>query len=380
MVTPSYYPIIGGTESLVRNLAVKLNEIGVHADVMTFNMNKKWKPSWRRKIKKMDGVKVFRIPALNWFPITHSGRWTFKINLIPGRFTNLLKKYDIIHFHDDLDLSFPLFSYFIRKPKILHLHSFDFDYYKRYFLSRYIFKNATDIYIALMKTMKDQLIQLGIPKGKVRVLPNFVEIRDFHSAEKKTDNLLLFVGRITRGKGLHILLKSLSYLEKPTHLVIIGPPDWDLEYFEEVTNLINQENRRGLHKITYLGAKNHDEVMEWCEKASVFVSPSFFEIFPMSILEALSCGASVVATNTGGAQEIVKNYKNGIMVPPNNAPRLAKAIQYLLENENVRKKFGEEGRRDVAKNFSSEIVIEKICQIYKEIMQHKETRAKSATI
>lgn len=371
MVTPSYYPIIGGTESLVRNLVVKLNEIGVHADVMTFNMNKKWKPSWKRKTQKMDGVRVFRIPALNLFPITHSDRWTFRINLIPGKFTNLLKKYDIIHFHDDLDLSLPLFSYFVRKPKILHLHSFVFDYYKRYFISRCIFKNAADIYIALTKSMKNQLVRLRIHKTKIRVMPNFVEIRDSHSVEKKTDNVLLFVGRITKWKGLHILLKSLSYLEKPVQLVIIGPSDWDVGYFEKVTNLITRENERGLHKITYLGSKNHDEVMTWCEKASIFVCPSFSEIFPMSTLEALSCETPVVATDTGGITEIIENYKNGILVPPNNAPRLAEAIQYLLENKNVRKKFGEEGRHRIAKNFSSEIVIKRICKLYSEMMECK---------
>ena len=49
MVTPSYDPIIGGTETVVRELAGKLDEIGTHTDVMTFNMNKKWNPTWRLK-------------------------------------------------------------------------------------------------------------------------------------------------------------------------------------------------------------------------------------------------------------------------------------------------------------------------------------------
>jgi rhamnosyl/mannosyltransferase len=343
--------------------------VGVHADVMTFNMNEKWKPLWRREIQNIDGVTVFRMPALNCVPITHSGRWTFRVNLIPGRFTDLLKKYDIIHFHDDSDLSFPLFSYFVRKPKILHLHSFFVDYYKKYFLSRYIFKNVADVYIAFTKSMENQLTHLGITKDKIRVLPNFVEIKDFHSAEKKIDNLLLFVGRVTEWKGLHVLLKSLSYLEKPVQLAIIGPPDWDVDYFEKVTMMITQENERGLHKITYLGATNHDEVMEWCEKASIFVCPSFYEIFPVSVLEALSCETPVVGSNVGGIPEIIENYKNGILVPPGSALKLAEAMQYLLENENVRKKFGEEGKQRIAKNFSSEIVVKKICKLYDEMVE-----------
>jgi menaquinone-dependent protoporphyrinogen IX oxidase len=51
MVTPGYYPIKGETETVVRNLAIMLNENGGHTDVMTFNMNRKWKPKWKGKIE-----------------------------------------------------------------------------------------------------------------------------------------------------------------------------------------------------------------------------------------------------------------------------------------------------------------------------------------
>ena len=366
MVTPAYYPIKGGTEVMVQNLSAELNNVGVRTDVMTFNMDRKWNPKWKGKVEKINGVTVFKIPALNWFPIAHSKRITMDVNLIPGRFTKRLKDYDIIHFHEDL--SFPLFSYFSKKPKIFHFHGLDVDFYKRYFLSRFILKHVADLYICLTKLMEKDLAELGIPRYRIRRLPNGVDVKIFRPLGDKKDNLVLFIGRICFQKGLHILLKSLCYLEKPIHLVIIGPPDWDRKYFESILRLMEEENKKGKHKVTYLGAQDPANVTEWYQKASLLVLPSFKEAFSVVNLEALSCQTPVVATNVGGIPEVVRDGENGILVPPNDAARLAEAIQYLLDNEKVRIKFGREGRKLVVKYFSLEAVVEKLHRIYKEMI------------
>ncbi len=370
MVTPSYYPIKGGAEAVIRNLSIKLNEIGVQTDIMTFNMNRKWNPSWQAKIEKIDGANVFKIPALNWFPMEHSERITLGINLIPGRFRNCLKNYDIIHFHGG-DLTFPLFSYGVKKPKIFHLHGLSIDFYKRYFLSRLIFKHIADVYISISQIMLKELAELGLSKNKIAYIPNGVDIELFHPIKKKKDNLVLFVGRINFAKGLHVLLKSLAYLEKPIHLVIIGPPDWNVEYFRKMLKRIDNENKKGLHKITYLGAQNHKNTVKWYQRAAIFVLPSFREAFPVVNLEALSCETPVVATNVGGISDVVRDGKNGILVPPNNAVRLAKAIRYLLDNEDIRIRFGRQGRKWIVKHFSLEVVVERLCRIYEKLITGK---------
>jgi len=367
MVTPCYYPVKGGTETVVRNLAIKLNEMGTHTDVMTFNMDRKWNPKWKGKIETTDGFKVFKIPGFNWFPIAHSDRITMGINLIPGRFANRLKEYDIIHFHEDL--SFPLFSYFSKKPKIFHLHGLNVDFSKRYFLNRFILKRVADLYICLSKLMEKDLAQLGIPEKKIRCLPNGVDVKIFRPLREKKDNLILFVGRISFIKGLHVLLKSLRYLEKSIHLVIIGPLGWNVKYFDETLKLIDDENKKGIHKITYLGAQDQTDIIKWYQRASIFVLPSFTEGLGVVNLEALSCETPVVATNVGGIPEVIRDGETGILVPPNNTVKLAEAIQYLLDNEDVRKKFGKEGRRFILENFSHEAIVERLYQIYEELIQ-----------
>jgi glycosyltransferase involved in cell wall biosynthesis len=366
MVTPSYYPIQGGAETVVRDLSIELNKMEVQTDILTFNMNRKWNPSWQAKNEKADGINVFKIPALDWFPLAHSDRITLGINLIPGRFRNHLRKYDIIHFHGG-DLTFPLFSYTIKKPKIFHFHGISVDFYKRYFLSRLILKNIANRYICLTKLMEREMIELGFPKNKIIVLPNGVNTRLFHPSKERKDNLVLFVGRISREKGLHVLLKSLAYFKKSTNLVIIGPPSWDLEYFENAIRLIREENKRGKHKVTYLCAQDHRNMIEWYRKASILVLPSFREGLPVVILEALACETPVVTTNVGGIPEVLCNSEGGIMVPPNEVTKLAEAIQFLLDNENIRTKFGRQGRELVIKNFSIDAVVKELHKIYKQM-------------
>ncbi|MEM2780974.1 MAG: glycosyltransferase family 4 protein [Candidatus Bathyarchaeia archaeon] len=366
MVSPCYYPIKGGTETVVRNLTIALNKNGIKTDVMTFNVDQKRKPKWRGKTEKVDGISVYRVPALNWTWKLHSYRITAGVNFIPGRFVNILKNYDIIHFHE-FELSFPFFSSFIKKPKILHLHGINSSFLKRHHISRFLLKHLAQIYISISKQMMKELISLGIPESKIIYVPNGVDTNFFRPGRHKEKNLLLYVGRISELKGLHILIRALKYVEKNVHLVIIGPPDWNSNYYQNLLSLIENENKKGKHKIEYLGAMEQNEIKKWYQKASLLVLPSFAEGFPMTILEALSCKTPVIATPVGGVPEIIKNHETGILVPPGNSIQLAKAIDYLLENEDVRSKISCEGRKLVEEKYSLNIACKKLCSIYMQL-------------
>ena len=370
MVTPSYYPIKGGAESTIRSLAVGLNKNGIQTDIMTFNMDHKWKPYWQAKKEIINGIDVFKIPAVNWFPMEHSNRITLGINLIPGRFRNHLNDYDIVHFHGE-DLTFPVFSCGIGKPKIFHSHGFSFDFYRRYFLSRSILKNIADLYISISETMKRELAELGIPPNKIRYLPNGVDTQVFHPAGEKDGNLILFVGRITFDKGLRVLMQSLRLIKKKIRLVIIGPPDWDVQFYREMEEQIAREKTRGRHQIAFLGGQEEKSIIEWYQRASVFVLPSFREASPVTILEALSCETPVVATNVGAIPEMIHDGKNGFLVPPNNPVKLAESIEHLLDDEDLRIRLGQNGRKDVIRKFSYDVTIGRLVSFYKEILREK---------
>ena len=367
MVTPCYYPVKGGTETTVRNLTMILNKNGIQTDVMAFNVDQNRKPKWQGKMEKIDGIKVFRIPALNWLWKLHSYRITAGVNLIPGRFTHILKNYDILHFHE-FELSFPFFSFLIKKPKILHLHGIDYVSLRRHHISRFLLRHLAHLYISISKSIEKDLEMLGIPRDRILYVPNSVDTDLFKPPQKqKEDNLLLFVGRISAGKGLHILMESLQYLKENVRLVIIGPQDWDINYYQSILKIIEKENRKGKHEIRYLGALEPVELVEWYQKATLFILPSFIEGFPVTILEALACETPVIATLVGGIPEIIQNYETGILVPRSDCKSLAEAIQYLLENKDVRLKMAHKGRKRVIREYSIDNACKKLCAIYNQL-------------
>jgi len=198
-------------------------------------------------------------------------------------------------------------------------------------------------------------------------LPNPVDVELFHPHGEKEDNLLLYLGRIVPIKGLHVLLESLHYLKTPVRLVIIGSAIWRPKYYQHILKLIEEENQKGKHEVTYLGAVPQPEIIKWYQKASIFILPSFWEAFPVVTLEALSCETPVIATPVGEISAVVRNFENGILVPSGNSSKLAEAIQYLLNNKDVRTKFGKAGREWVIKNFSTRLIAKRLCSIYEKM-------------
>jgi glycosyltransferase involved in cell wall biosynthesis len=218
--------------------------------------------------------------------------------------------YDVIHFHDDIDLSFPFFSHLLRandKPRLLHCHSLPYTYkgYKRNYLSGALLRKIADLYIALSKYTVRLLLDLGLPKNKVTILPNAVDTVAFRPTGNKAENTVLYAARITPQKGLDVLLNALFYLDVQTHLIIIGPVG-DRSFFSKIEYLMQKVIKETSHTITYLGCVDKSTLIDCHQKASVFVCPSIFDHFPISNLEAMACGTPVVGT-------YVKLSKMGLM-------------------------------------------------------------------
>jgi len=369
MATPFYYPTIGGTESIVENIAICLNRIGVQTDIMT--LNPAWQPSWRRRTEVINGLRIMRIPALYLKPkILHHNKISFMIDYLPGDFKALLKYYDIIHFHNDVNLCFPFFSYSITKPKIFHCHCLNMTYqlYKRNFVSRYLFAKTAGMYVAVSNWLAGLLQNLDIPSHRIRVVHNGIDIAKFHPQSGiKSSDTVLFVGRITPVKGLLTVLKSLCYLKKHIDLVVIGPM-YDSQYAKKITESARTVAAKTGHSITFIGVQTQEELIRWYQKASILVLPSLSEPFGIVGLEALSCETPVVASSVGGIPEFVQNEKNGMLVPPGDPIKMAEGIQYLLDNERIRVSLGEEGRRSVMAKFSSEKMTKKLLHLYEEIV------------
>jgi len=374
VVTPSYFPIVGGSEMLVRTLSIKLNEIGIHTDVMTFNMNEKWNPIWREDIENDGFSTIFKMPALtpfSSFPINPLYP-LFRMNVLPKLgFTKKFANYDVIHFAGEADLSFLFLSYTTQKPKIMHclathgLHT----HYKKHFILKKIFRKffprLADKYIVSSSTGLKFLSELGVPLPKILTLPVAVDVDTFHpDKENKLDNLVLFVGRIEKSKGLHILLKALSYLSFKTQVAIIGPR-WNMKYFREINTMYRKINGEGIHTVMYLGTMDQAGLLPWYQRATVLVRPDLLGVSGgLTALEALACGTPIIGTGN----HVLNNGVNGIIVPPNNPKELAEALHKLLENKELREKYEREGRRIVEQYFSLKPIITRLVKLYENML------------
>jgi len=373
LVSPSYEPIVGGTETFVLQLATALNAFGVHADVMTFHMNRKWKPIWRKTSSNKDFT-VYRVPAianpLGFLPINPL-HLILGINVFPKLgFTRLFNNYDVIHFCDEVDLSFPFFSAFLKKPKILHsLTPMAFEAIRRNFFQRNIFKRIAQLYIPCPFQIASYL-EMGIPQSKILEMKSVgVNVDTFRPDEsKRLDSLVLFVGRLQKLKGVHILLQALPYLKISVHAVIIGPFDQNSPgYSEELMKTVEMINAQGKHRVDLLGHKDEKELIPWYQKATLLVAPHLDQICGgLTTLEALACATPVVATGN----EVVKDKVNGLLVPPNDVEKLAIAINKLLENKELRRTLGIEGRRTIEEQYSWGRIVKDLIKVYNKFLSN----------
>jgi starch synthase len=112
---------------------------------------------------------------------------------------------------------------------------------------------------------------------------------------------------------------------------------------------------------------SEEQIIALYSSARLFVCPSRYEPFGIINLEAMACGAPVVASATGGIKEVINSGVNGLLVPPGDVTALADAIEHLLTDEQLRLKFIEAGRRRVEQEFSWHRIAQKTYQLYEEL-------------
>lgn len=255
-------------------------------------------------------------------------------------------------------------------------------------------ENADKV-IAVSDDMKINILRcFNISPAKVEVIYNGINaqafkktlttavLKKYHIPENKP--YILFVGRITRQKGLIYLLKAFEYLNKDVTLVICaGSPDEKIIY-DEITQTIKKLKNKGRKIIHIENFLKPVELKEIYSHAKVFVCPSIYEPFGIINLEAMACEVPVVASAVGGIPEVVVPEETGILVafksvseidhsprnPFNYAYRLSEAIDLLLKNPVKAKKMGQMGRKVVLKNFTWQAIAEKTIKLYKKTINN----------
>lgn len=254
------------------------------------------------------------------------------------------------------------------------------------------YEGATRI-IAVSEGMKRDILRCypQLNPSKITTVHNGIDLSAFNSTENPDliksfgidpdKKIVLFVGRITRQKGLPYLLKAASSLPDDVQLVLAaGSPDTP-EIFAEVSELVEQLKIKRQGVIWLNQQLSRSELITLLSAATVFACPSIYEPLGIVNLEAMACGTPVVATATGGIPEVVAHEETGLLIPieqkldgsgtPLDENKFvldfAAGLNELLESSAL-EAFSLAGRARVEKHFSWEKIASETIAVYKSAL------------
>jgi starch synthase len=260
-------------------------------------------------------------------------------------------------------------------------------------MEREAFTNADGV-VAVSKAMRADILRSypSIDPDRVKVVYNGIDIDDW--APDRDDDAVralgidpdrpsvVFVGRITRQKGLPYLLRAVASLPEDVQVVLCaGAPDTP-EILAEVTGLVEELRTRRNGVVWIDRMLEHREIVHVLSSATVFVCPSIYEPLGIVNLEAMACGIPVVGTKTGGIPEVVADGLTGRIVPidqatdgtgtPTDPERyvadLAATLNEVLSDLGLAKLMGRAGRLRVESEFTWSAIAAKTRAVYDEVL------------
>lgn len=288
-------------------------------------------------------------------------------------------KPDIIHIQSTSP-NFSLFGIHAKKtyPIVLTVHGYFAQEYKiqtgwRKIIYKFfcvpLEKNALHTIsniIVLTPQMKEMIH--NITSSKINIISNGIDLRFIETIApyKKKDQTptVFFLGYLTKGKGVEDLIKAIHLVKiKKENIKLyiggIGPNEATLKTLIEKLNL--QEN------VIFLGLLDEKKKFTYMKAFDIFVLPSHWESFPMVLLEALACSKPIITTNVGGNPYAVTDKVNGFLVKPGEPQEIANHILYLIINQDLLKKMGQESRQR-SLEFDWNIIAQRTREYYQEIL------------
>jgi len=178
---------------------------------------------------------------------------------------------------------------------------------------------------------------------------------------------VIFVGRITRQKGVPVLLHAAAGMIAEAQLVLCAGAADTPEQLAEVTELVDglRATRSGVVWIPEMLAK--PDVIQLLTHAAAFACPSIYEPLGIVNLEAMACGTAVVGSRTGGIPEVVDEGETGLLVPPGDPEALAAALNAVLSDPDLAQAMGQAGRKRAVAEFGWAAIAAQTASLYAEL-------------
>ena len=383
---------------------------GVHVDYLSRELAKEitvevhcWGP------QKADNGNLHVRGAVPWEEITNGTEGKFR-NALEALSLNLtqvksLARIDIVHTHTWYT---SMAGYLAKKlyniPFVLTTHSLEpLRAWKAeqlgsgYAMSSWMERTGildADAVIAVSQGTKADILRAypDVKAERVHVIYNGIDLAEYRrSSDTKalTDHgvdtalpYVLFLGRVTRQKGVTHLVDAIRYLPRDTQVVLCaGAPDTP-EIATELRQKVEHARREHPRVVWIEKMVTKQEAIQLYSHARVFCCPSIYEPFGIINLEAMACRTPVIASATGGIKEVVVDGETGYLVPFDQDPvtgfpvdpekfarDLAFQINRLLEDPERCKRFGDAGRRRVEETFSWTAIAKQTIRLYEQVIQ-----------
>lgn len=265
-----------------------------------------------------------------------------------------------------------------------------------YDLSSWVEKTAiemADSIVAVSTSTRDDVLKLfDVAPAKVTVIPNGIDTEEYRPVNRPeilarfgidADRpYALFVGRMTRQKGLYYLLRAAEFIDPSIQLVLCAGESDTPELQAELERMVDDLKSRRPGVVWIPEMVSRPTAVAFYSHASVFCCPSIYEPFGIINLEAMACGTPVVATAVGGIPEVVADGETGFLVdaalssePPHDptdvdglARGLAAGINRLGTDRDLNARMGEAGRQRVVEQFSWAGIAKRTLRLYESLI------------
>jgi len=382
-VTPRFPPAIGGVEEHVYQISLELLKRGHNVTVITSNeVDGKIYPL---QMEVMQGIHVYRLPL--FMPKLLRELW-----FIPDiRRIFRRPRGDVVHAHGYRCLSSCIAVYLAHSkhiPTVLTPHGI---YPPRSFtnaLLKSIFDRTlgrlllsfSDRIIALSEHNVRLILQIGASTKNIVIVPNGVNIDEYMKLQRSKKILaelgsdgpvLLYIGRIDWNKRLEKVVESMPLILKEfpsAKFVIVGP-----DYAKYTNQLLDLARKLKVeHSLVITGKVPRKKLLEFYSMANVFLLPSSYEGFGLSMLEAISGKIPVIASPSGGPGDILTHGVDALLLEEPTPEEIFKSVYGVLTDQELRETLVKNAFEVVKKKYTWKSVVDELELIYKQLITEKQ--------
>lgn len=243
-----------------------------------------------------------------------------------------------------------------------------------FIIAKFVLRHASFIVVVSHALKKDMAHQLNVDEDRIFVIPSGIDTSRFRPIQKdevrsrlglpNDKKIVLFAGGFVHVKGIPYLINAVAQIvEKYKDILLVLVGDGELK--PELQELVHKHGIK--EHVLFAGKRSTDEMPYWMNAADIVVLPSLHEGMPNVVLEAMSCGISVIATKVGGVVEVITDGVDGLLVEPADSTEISNKIDFLFSNPQIHAEISERARTKVLE-YDVKNSVKNMMKIYENVL------------